>query len=141
MTPDRSPGDAAPDPVAEVLGALHPPVTVDDGHGVAWFRPRPEHRGNPGWLHGGLAATLLDHVSARTAAATLGGVPVVTGTLDLRYHRPVPLDGGLYRVEARVDRALKRAVRIRARILPPDGTGRPFVAASGLFVIRPGPPG
>ncbi|MFV0257684.1 MAG: PaaI family thioesterase [Acidimicrobiales bacterium] len=130
--------DGQADPVTEVLGALHPPVTVEDGHGTAWFRPLPEHRGNPGWLHGGLAATLLDHVSARTAAAALGNLPVVTGTLDLRYHTPVALDGGPYRGEASVERVVARAVRVRARILPADGGGRPYVAASGLFLIRPG---
>ena len=34
--------------------------TDDAGRCIARFRPRPEHQGFPGWLHGGIASTLLD---------------------------------------------------------------------------------
>jgi len=34
--------------------------TDDEGRTVARFRPRPEHQGYPGQLHGGLISTLLD---------------------------------------------------------------------------------
>jgi acyl-coenzyme A thioesterase PaaI-like protein len=34
--------------------------TDDEGRCIARFRPKPEHQGFPGQLHGGLICTLLD---------------------------------------------------------------------------------
>lgn len=113
--------------------ALHPEVTIDGRRATARFEPQPEHRGNPGWLHGGMAATVLDHVCARAAAAALGR-KVVTGTLDLRYPQPIPLDGGPYLVEAEAAAARGRMVRVAGAIL--DAEGRPMVEAKALFVLR-----
>jgi len=87
------------DDLVRVLGALHPKVELSERTAVATFHPQPEHRGNAGWLHGGLAATVLDHVCARAASAALGK-RVVTGRLDLRYPKPVLLAEGPFRVEA-----------------------------------------
>jgi acyl-coenzyme A thioesterase PaaI-like protein len=123
-----------PDDLTRVLGALYPEVVIDGSTGVASFHPQPEHRGNPGWLQGGLAATVLDHVCARAASAALGQ-RVVTGTLDLRYRRPVALDLGPYRVEATAAEPRSRAVRVVGAIV--DHEGRPLIEARGLFVVRP----
>ena len=120
------------DDVSRVFAALHPPITVADGAATGRFEPQPEHRGNPGWLHGGMAATVLDHLCARTASSALGGVRVVTGTLDLRYPRPVPLQGGPYELWAEHDPARGRMVRVRGAILGPDG--KPMVEAKAMFV-------
>jgi acyl-coenzyme A thioesterase PaaI-like protein len=100
--------------------------------GQAHFQPLPEHRGNQGWLHGGLAATVLDHVCARTGSAALGH-RVVTGRLDLRYRRPVLLAAGPYLVTATAQAARSRTVRVSGAIL--DGQGRPLVEARTLFVM------
>ena len=124
------------DDVTRVMLALHPEVTIDGRRVTARFEPQPEHRGNTGWLHGGMAATVLDHVCARAAAAALGQ-RVVTGTLDLRYPQPVPLDGGPYDVEAEAADPRGRMVRVTGAIL--DDTGRPMVEAKGLFIARPIP--
>jgi acyl-coenzyme A thioesterase PaaI-like protein len=124
------------DQLGRVLGALRPEVELDGPAGRAWYRPEPEHRGVPGWLHGGMAATLLDHVCARTAARALGA-PVVTGTLDLRYRRPVSLDHGPYPVEATAGRARGRMVRVTGALR--DRGGFRLVEARGLFVLRPDP--
>ena len=119
------------------MRALYPPVTITDGTqgtavtGFADFSPLPPHQGAPGWVQGGLSATVLDYVSARIAKAALGS-PVATGTLDLRYRQPVLLDGGPYRVEGESDRPRSRTVRVRAAILASDG--RPLVEANGFFV-------
>ncbi len=137
-----SDSDSASDPAAEsgvaaldrVLLALYPTVTIDGSTAVAELWPQPEHRGNPGWLQGGLAATVLDHVSARAGAAALGH-PVVTGTLELRYRHPVALDGGPYRVEATAGSPRGRTVRVTAAIV--DRAGRRLVDSKGLFVVRP----
>ena len=129
--------DGPPDDVTRVLMALHPEVTIDGLRVTARFEPQPEHRGNHGWLHGGMAATVLDHVCARAGAAALGG-PVVTGTLDLRYPHPVPLGGGPYLVEAEAAEARARMVRVTGAIL--DAAGRAMVEAKGLFIARPDAP-
>lgn len=114
--------------------ALYPEVTIEAGIAVACFEPQPEHRGNPGWLQGGLAATVLDHVCARAASDVLGE-RVVTGTLDLRYPRPVALASGPYQVEAEAATPRGRMVRVSGAIQ--DGDGRPMVEAKGLFLVRP----
>lgn len=113
------------------MRGLRPRIEVVDGVAVATFRPEIEHRGRPGWVHGGLAATVLDHVCAGAATYALGR-PVVTGRLDLRYPRPVAIDGGPYRVEARPERSLGRSVRVAGAILGPGG--RNLVEARSLFV-------
>ncbi len=113
---------------------MHPVVEFDGPTANARYHPQPEHRGNPGWLHGGMAATLLDHIGARTAAHALGA-RVVTGTFDLRYRRPVPLDGGPYRLTATARSVRSRTVRVDAALTAPDGSV--MVEARSLFIVRP----
>lgn len=120
------------DDVSRIFSALHPTITVEDSVASGIFEPQAEHRGNPGWLHGGMAATVLDHLCARTASSALGGVRVVTGTLDLRYPRPVMLDGGPYRLWAEHDQARGRMVRVRGAIFGPDD--KPLVEAKAMFL-------
>lgn len=128
--------DAGAAAVERVMMALHPVVEVSGRTAVGLFHPQPEHRGNAGWLHGGLAATVLDHVCARAAAAALGQ-RVVTGRLDLRYPTPVLLAGGPYRVEATAEEPRGRMVRVEGGIIGPDG--RAMVEARSLFVTLPPP--
>jgi acyl-coenzyme A thioesterase PaaI-like protein len=99
---------------------------------VATFTPRAEHRGPPGYLHGGLAATCLDEAMASLSIA-LDNEYSLTATLQLRYRQPVPLDGTVVRIEAWRDRAeRRRAHKVHGRLLLSDGTLA--VEASGLFV-------
>lgn len=124
------------DPVTEVMMALHPAVEIDDTSpltGRAMFAPHAAHRGIEGLLHGGLAATVLDHVCARTASAALG-LHVVTGKLDVRYPQPVTLAGGPYEVLAKAEKPRGRTVRVSGAIV--DADGRPMVEAKTLFVAR-----
>jgi acyl-coenzyme A thioesterase PaaI-like protein len=100
---------------------------------VAVFRPRADQHGPPGYLHGGLAATCLDETMASLGYVT-DGVHTVTATLDLRYKKPVPLDGRPVRLEAWHERegGWRRARRVRGHLLLDDGTVA--VEARGLFV-------
>jgi len=99
---------------------------------VARFEPRPEHRGPPGFVHGGMAAAVLDEVMASLGWA-LDKTPCVTAKLELRYRKGVPLDGGPVRVEAWRERAeSRRAQKVSGRILLGDGSAA--VEATGLFV-------
>src|SRR3954468_20801098 len=70
---------------------------------VGMFTPGPEHQGAEGFLHGGMAATVLDETMAGISYALDRG-RTVTGTLNLRYRRPVPLAAAPLQVEAWQDR-------------------------------------
>lgn len=83
-------------------------------------------------LHGGVAATCLDETMA-VLGYLLDGVHCVTATLELRYRRPVPLDGRPVTVEAWRDRPeSRRRQRVHGRLLLPEGLVA--VEASGIFV-------
>ena len=103
---------------------------------VATFVPRYEHRGAPGFLHGGFAAMALDETLA-AIGWLLDGVHVVTATLELRYRRPVPISGEPLRIEAwRADRGMTgRRLRAEGRLLLGDGTVA--VEGRGIFVAAP----
>jgi acyl-coenzyme A thioesterase PaaI-like protein len=64
--------------------------TDDEGRCLARFQPRPEHQGFPGQLHGGISTTLLDEVMGRVLLHQ--DVWAMTGRLELKFSRPVPLD-------------------------------------------------
>ena len=102
---------------------------------VATFAPRADHRGVPGFLHGGVAATVLDETMA-SLGWMLDGVHCVTATLDLKYRKPVALDGDVLRVEAwRDDPSPKRRHRVHGRLLLANGTTA--VEATGVFISVP----
>jgi acyl-coenzyme A thioesterase PaaI-like protein len=106
---------------------------------VSVFRPGESHAGRPGFLHGGLAATLLDETMAALSLAT-DRVHSVTATLSLRYRVPVPVDAGPLRMEAwYADGRARRVRKVHGRILLADGTTA--VEATGLFVQVSGPGG
>ena len=99
---------------------------------VCTFVPAAVHRGPPGYLHGGLAAALLDETMA-ALSLVLDDARTVTATLSLRYRQPVPIDGRPLRIEAwRDDRRAGRRVRsVHGRIVLGDGSAA--VEATGLF--------
>jgi acyl-coenzyme A thioesterase PaaI-like protein len=103
---------------------------------VTTFTPAPEHRGPPGYLHGGLAATVLDETMAGLGYA-LDGTYTLTGTLSLRFRVAIPIDGRPVRGEAwRLTDSPRRVHKVAGRLLLADGTVA--VEATGLFVrVRP----
>lgn len=99
---------------------------------LARFDPRPDHRGPPGFLHGGVAASVLDETMASLSWA-VEGLPSVTARLELRYRKGVPLDGSPVQVEAwRVREGRRRVQKVEGRIVLADGSVA--VEATGLFV-------
>lgn len=101
--------DLYPDDFAHCYGCgrlndagLHVKTEWRDGEGWARFRPRPEHMALPGFVYGGLIASLADCHGIATAAAAFmerqGAVPgrdptprFVTGALRVDFMRPTPL--------------------------------------------------
>jgi len=70
---------------------------------VAYFRPRPYHTAIPGFVYGGLIASLIDCHGTGTAAAAAyqaqGRIPgkpphlrFVTASLQVNYLKPTPID-------------------------------------------------
>lgn len=81
---------------------LHIRSTWHDGEARASFVPAPHHLSMPGYVYGGLIASLVDcHAMATAAAATMvaaGEVPgrdetrrFVTASLQVDYLKPTPM--------------------------------------------------
>ncbi|MBC7171040.1 MAG: PaaI family thioesterase [Polyangiaceae bacterium] len=91
--------------------------------------------GAPGVAHGGMLALLLDEYSC-AAAYFLRGVLVVTGSLDVRYEAPCPVEAPL-RIEAELESEMHPRYRtITARILH---DGRVMARSTGRFFPAPMP--
>ena len=109
---DRAPKaiqDFYPDDFATCYGCgrlnsrgLHVRSSWDGEETVAHFTPRAEHMAMPGFVYGGLIASLIDCHAMGTAAAAseradgreIGAAPAprfVTGSLHVDYLKPTPL--------------------------------------------------
>ena len=100
----------------------------DGAEAVAHFRPEPYHTAIPGFVYGGLIASLIDCHGTGTAAAAahqaegrpLGSEPplrFVTASLKVDFLRPTPLGGPLVlrgRVEEQSDRKVIVAISVAA---------------------------
>ena len=123
--------DYYPDEFAHCYGCgrhnaagLHIRTTWDGDDAVATFRPRPEHIAVPGFVYGGLIASLIDcHGIGAAAAAVeraegrdIGAGPAprfVTGSLRVDYLQPTPLGPPLHlRARARQITAKKVIVDV-----------------------------
>jgi len=84
---------------------LHIKTYWDGSEGVCHFAPRAEHTAFPGFVYGGLLASLIDCHSIGTAIAAMydaaGYMPddenrpaitCVTGNLNVTYLKPTPMD-------------------------------------------------
>jgi uncharacterized protein (TIGR00369 family) len=115
-----------------------PPMVADqtpDGRAEGRVTLGKPHEGPPGLVHGGVVATLLDHVLARAVrAAGRGGL---TATLTVTYRRPVPL--GVALIATAEQGVLDgRRTTAHARLMAEDDPGTTLAEAEGLFVaLRP----
>jgi acyl-coenzyme A thioesterase PaaI-like protein len=111
----------------------------DGDETVANFTPRPEHMAIPGYVYGGLIASLIDcHGTGSAAAAAyraagreMGSEPAfrfVTASLKVQYLRPTPL-GVPLEVRGRIEEVKGRKVVISATV---SANGQ--VCASGEVV-------
>ena len=101
--------DAYPDELSHCYGCgrLNPDGLQlksywDGDETVARFRPRPSHMAIPGFVYGGLLASLIDcHGTGSAAAAAEKARPAeapfrfVTASLHVDYLRPTPIDAEL----------------------------------------------
>jgi uncharacterized protein (TIGR00369 family) len=114
-----------------------PMVATDSADGRATGRVTvgKMHEGPPGLVHGGVVATLLDHVLARAVrAAGRGGL---TATLTVTYRRPVQLGVPLV-ATAEMGTTDGRRTTATARLAAEDDPATTLAEAEGLFVaLRP----
>ncbi|WGX98154.1 PaaI family thioesterase [Nocardioides sp. L-11A] len=112
--------------------AVAPPVDiVHDAFGSAYAEMTlgAAYEGPPGMVHGGVSALMLDQIMGETASGFKR--LTMTGTLTLRYRRPLPL--GPVRMEARIAGEEGRKITVEARIGVPGADAA--VEATGLFLI------
>lgn len=145
-TPTPAIQDHYPDDVAHCYGCgrLNPhglqlKTRFVGDEAVAVFTPRREHTSVPGYVYGGLIASLIDcHCMAAAAGAELkrqgraigdGPAPrFVTGGLNVRYLKPTP-NGVLLEVRAKVKEAGERKFVVEATL-----TAAGTVTATGEVV-------
>jgi uncharacterized protein (TIGR00369 family) len=91
--------------------------------------------GHPGYLHGGIIATMLDETMSKAVRAQ--GRPSMTRKIEVDYLRPVPSSIPL-RIEGRVVRNEKRKHWAEATILNQGGIV--LAHSKGLFIeVTPNP--
>ena len=109
---------------------------------VAVFTPRPYHVALPGFVYGGLIASLVDcHGTASAAAAAcraegreLGSEPpvrFVTASLHVDYLRPTPL-GGPLEIRGRIEEIKDRKVVVAETV----SAGGQICARGRLVAVR-----
>jgi uncharacterized protein (TIGR00369 family) len=123
---------------------LHVKTHWQDGEGVARFQPAPHHIALPGYVYGGLLASLVDcHAIATAAGAAMtaaGSTPgrdptprYVTAALEVNYLRPTPLGPELV-LRARPVHTGTRAVTVEVTVLAGE-----LETARGRVVAVPAP--
>jgi uncharacterized protein (TIGR00369 family) len=88
-----------------------------------------QYEGPPGYLHGGIIATLLDEAMSKANRAQ--GVTAMTRQMQVEYLRPVP-SGAQVRIEGRVTRSEGRKHWTEALIQNTEGVI--LAHANGLFI-------
>jgi uncharacterized protein (TIGR00369 family) len=104
----------------------------DNGRVTAQFTPGDQHQGYPGVVHGGIVTALLDEVLGRVAIAA--GRWMVTGRLNIRFRRPIPV-GETLTIVGEVVSWKKRTLEARGEIKLADG--QVGAEATGTFIEIP----
>lgn len=99
----------------------------DGDESISHFKPKPYHTAVPGYVYGGLIASLIDCHSTGTAAAakykeenrTMDSLPAIrflTASLKVDYLKPTPIDTVL-ELRATVKEIKGRKVMIETRLI------------------------
>jgi len=92
---------------------------VDQVH--ALYTVARRYQGYPGVVHGGVIAAMLDETAARTSMINDHDRFMMTGKLDLRYRKPVPVET-LLTLVGHLVRDRGRMVEAHSEIRLPDGS-------------------
>jgi uncharacterized protein (TIGR00369 family) len=102
---------------------------AEDGSVVCLTTVPNTFDGHPGYLHGGVIATLLDEAMSKAVRAS--GSTSMTGRMEIDYLRPVP-SGARLRLEGRIVRSEGRKHWTEAKLL--NSTGIVLAQSKGLFI-------
>jgi acyl-coenzyme A thioesterase PaaI-like protein len=131
---DPEAGERWYSPVYGPGNPLSPPLEVTlsaDGRVSGRVTLGKAFEGPPGLVHGGVIATLLDHVLARAPrSAGHGGL---TGSLTVRYRRPVPLGTPLL-LEGSVESMEGRRATARATLAAAADPDTPLAEGEAVLV-------
>jgi uncharacterized protein (TIGR00369 family) len=113
---------------------LHLEFLLAEDHSVVCLATVPNtFEGPPGYLHGGIIATLLDEAMSKAVRAR--GYTAMTRHMEVDYLRPVP-SGAALRLESRVTHNEGRKHWTEARIF--NAAGSELARGKGLFIeVRP----
>jgi len=100
-----------------------------DGTIVSLINLGARFTGPPGFIHGGILATLMDEAMSKTLRAR--GVTAMTRNMEVDYLRPAPIETPL-RIEAKHLREEGRKHWCEAVLL--DSKGRTLTSGKGLFI-------
>jgi uncharacterized protein (TIGR00369 family) len=114
---------------ANVIGLRLEFLRAPDGAVVSLPVVPEAFEGHPGYLHGGVIATLLDEAMSKAVRAQ--GQPSMTRKIEVEYLRPVP-SGAPLRIEGRVVRNEGRKHWAEAVIVDADETA--LASSKGLFI-------
>ena len=104
-------------------------LAAEDGSVVSLATVPEAFDGHPGYLHGGIIATLLDEAMSKAVRAL--GLTAMTRQMEIDYRRPVP-SGAPLRLEGRIVRGEGRKHWTEAKIL--NAKGIVLAEAKGLFI-------
>jgi len=112
-------------------------LLAEDGIVVCLATIPDTFEGPPGYVHGGIIATLLDETMSKAVRAR--GLTAMTRKLEVEYPRPVP-SGAPIRTEGRIVSSEGRKHWVEARIL--NQFGSELALGKGLFIeVKPRTPG
>ena len=100
-----------------------------DGSLICETTVSDQFHGHPGYLHGGIIATLLDEAMSKAVRAT--GKLAMTRHMEIDYRLPVPI-GAPLRIEGRLLRGDGRKHWAESAIR--DARGKELARAKGLFI-------
>jgi acyl-coenzyme A thioesterase PaaI-like protein len=119
-------------PMSGSMNPIAPPVSYQYGEnmvrGLVSFHEG--YQGPPACVHGGFVAALLDDGLGRTRHLT--GRNCVTGSLNITYKRPTPINADLV-IEARIEEIFERKFRVTGEI---SHVGVVTASAEAMFVFR-----
>ena len=107
---------------------------LENGELVSIFNSKEFHQSYPGRVHGGISAAILDETIGRAISVSDETVWGVTGSLELRYKKPVPIDCDIITV-ARVTRDTRKLFEGEGEIILPNG--EIAVTAKAKYVKMP----
>jgi acyl-coenzyme A thioesterase PaaI-like protein len=114
-------------PIGMRLGGMR---IDDDGWVEADFVPRPDYRGAHDALHGGISAAAIDEILV-WAGIVSEGLLTVTGTLDLKYRRPISVHDAIV-ARGKVEERRGRRLVIAGQLLVDERTA---VEGRGVYLV------